>query len=239
MSWARFHPITRIVIVLAVVLGGVLFTGVERVGEALASFSPRGSFAERCESLPPSRVRVVLQPFDVSENHTTTFAALTRISEGPSPAHRTIGLTRANFGHRSSIEVKGLEDRNGLRACARPNIDVELFVRPLTVYVAREYTSDPCRAKVIREHEQRHVDVYAAYARESVERLASRLQGTLGTTPEFAGSVSEAQRQLDRRIGEALEAFMRESERTLAQRQAEVDSPDEYARVSNACIAQQ
>jgi hypothetical protein len=223
MSWVRFHPFTRITIVLALLLGTALLTGVERVGEALANIAPGGSFAERCESLPASRVLVSLQAFDVSENRT----------------HRTIGLTRANFGHRSSIEVKGLEDRAGLRACARPQVHVELFLRPLVVYVAREYTGDPCRASVIREHEQRHVDVYASYARESVERLSASLHRALGNGPQFATTVGEAQQQLDRRIADALEAFMRESERTLAQRQAAVDTPEEYARVSGACLAQQ
>jgi hypothetical protein len=238
MSWARFHPFTRITIVLAFVLGAALFTGVERVGEALANMSPAGSFNERCESLPVSRVQVALEPLSISHDETTPFSALTQVSEGPSPAHRTIGLTRANFGHRSSIEVKGLEDRAGVRACARPHIQVELFVRPLTVYVAREYAADPCRARVIREHEQRHVDVYAGYAREAVPLLTQRLNAIVGNAPHFAGTVDEAQSRLDRRIAETLEAFMRDSERTLAARQAEVDTPEEYERVSTACLAQ-
>ena len=238
MSWVRFHPLTRITIVLAFVLGAALFTGVERVGEALANISPAGTFNDRCEGLPASRVHVALQPFTIGQDETTPFAALTQVSEGPSPAHRTIGLTRANFGHRSSIEVKGIEDRARLRACARPNIQVELFVRPLTVYIAREYAADPCRAQVIREHEQRHVDVYVGYAREAVPMLAQRLDAIVGAAPHYASTVDEAQAHVDRRIAETLEAFMRDSERTLATRQAEVDTPEEYQRVSMACLAQ-
>jgi hypothetical protein len=235
MSWVRFHPLTRITIVVAVIVGAVLFTGVERVGEALANISPGGSFEGRCELLPAGSVEVALQPFGVTEDRTLPFAALTQLSEGPSPAHRTIGLTRANFGHRSWIDVKGLEDRVGHRACARPRVHVELFVRPMTVYVASEYAGDPCRARTIREHEQRHVDVYSGYAGEAVSKLTRQLNAVVGDEPHFANTVGEAQRRLDRRIAGALEAFMRESERTLATRQAQVDTPEEYARVTSAC----
>lgn len=237
MSWLRFHPVTRITIVLAVVLGAALFTGWERVGDALANISPAGTFEDRCESLPRGGVKVALQPWSVVENQSLPFATLTRISEGPSPAHRTIGLTQANFGHRSSIEVKGIEDRSGYRACVRPRVQVDLYVRQLTVYVAREYAGDPCRARAIREHEQRHVDVYTRYAAESVERLSAKLAGVTGSAPHYASSVAEAQRHLDRRVQDVLDSFMRESERTLATLQARVDTPEEYARVDRACLA--
>lgn len=237
MSWVRFHPLTRITIVVAAILGVALFTGIERVGEALANISPGGSFEERCKDLPVSSVQVGLKPFSVAENRTVPFSELTQISEGPSPAHRTIGLTRANFGHRSSIDVKGVEDRAGHRACVRPRVSVELFLRPMTVYVAREYADDPCRARTIRAHEQRHVDVYARYANEAVGPLTGQLRDVVGSAPHYASTVAEAQHGLDRRIESTLEAFMRESERALAARQAQVDTPEEYARVTGACLA--
>lgn len=235
MSWVSFHPLTRITIVVAAILVGAMLTGVERVGEALASISPRGSFDERCEKLPPGSVVVKFSPFSVSENQLFPASTLTRMSENPSPLQRTIGLTRATLGHRSEFNVQGLEDRVGHRACVRPRIHVELLVREVTVYVAQEYASDPCRARTIREHEQQHVDVYAAYAAEAVGHLQDRLHAVIGAAPVFATTVGEAQQRLDRRIEQSLEAFMRESEATLAARQARIDTPEEYARVTNAC----
>ena len=235
MSWVRFHPLTRITIVASTITGMALFTGVERVGNALASISPGGSFEDRCEQLPRGGVHVALQAFSVTEDRTQPYAALTKVS--PLPAHRTIGLTRANFGHRSSIDVKGLQDGAGSRACVRPHVQVQLFLRPITVYVASEYANDPCRAGKIREHEQRHVDVYAAYAREAAEHLTTRLKEIVGDAPHLAATAVEAQGRLDRSIQNALEAFMRESESTLATRQAEVDTPEEYVRMANACLA--
>ncbi|HEX4884876.1 MAG TPA: hypothetical protein VFX05_12105 [Casimicrobiaceae bacterium] len=234
-TWIRFHPVTRIVIGVASVLILAFGAGIERIGLALASFSPAGSFEKQCGDLPSSAVDVVVMPPRVIENRDTPFDALTRLSEGPSPEHRTIGLTLANFGHRSTFEVKGLEDRQGGRACVRPQVAVELYLRPLTVYVAREYSADPCRARVIREHEQRHVDVYMAYAQEAAAQLRDDLQRTLGSAPRFAASVGEAQRHVDRQVAATLEGFMREAQRTLAERQAQIDTPEEYERVRSSC----
>ena len=235
MSWIRFHPLTRIIIVAATVVGLALLAGVERVGDALASMTPGGSFDERCARLPAAGVNVSLLPFNVVENTTTPFATLTRMSDEPTASHRTIGLTHASFAHRSSIEVKGVEDRASHRACVRPHVNVELSLRPMTVYVAREYANDECRARTIREHEQRHVDVYSAYAREAVSRLTAQLETIVGTKPHYAYTVGDAQHALDQRIGQQLDAFMRESRSVIAERQARVDTPEEYARVSMAC----
>lgn len=236
-AWVRFHPVTRVVIGVSSVLMLVLFAGIERVGFALAHFTPGGTFEAQCGELPASAVEVAVLPHRVIENRATPFEALTRLSEGPSPEHRTIGLTLANFGHRSTFEVKGLEDRRGGRACVRPRVSVELFLKPLTVFVAREYSDDPCRVRVIREHEERHVAVYAAFAAEAAQQLRHDLARALGAEPHFAGTVGEAQRRIDRQLGTTLDGFMREAQRTLAERQAQIDTPEEYERVRTACVA--
>ncbi|MDH5287753.1 MAG: hypothetical protein OEX23_14100 [Betaproteobacteria bacterium] len=235
-TWVRFHPVSRVIIGVASVLILVLFAGVDRIGSALAHFAPGPDFEARCAALPPSAIDVAVAPHAVTENRATPFEALTRLSEGPSPGHRTVGLTLANFGHRSTFEVKGLEDRRGARACIRPQVSVELYVQPLTVFVAREFSGDPCRARVIREHEERHVAVYVEFAREAALQLRYDLARTLGVEPLYAGDVAEAQRLLDRKLAHTLDGFMREAQRTLAERQARIDTSEEYERVRTACM---
>lgn len=234
--WTRFHPVTRVVIGVSSVLFLVLFAGVERVGNAVASFSPI-AFEARCDALPRSVFTVDVLPSRVIENRSMPLDTLTRMNEQNAARERTIGLTLANFGHRTSFEVHGLEDRHGARACVRPKVAVELYLRPLTVYVAREFDADPCRARVIREHEERHVRVYTTFMDEAAPKLRRTLANAIGTEPYFASDVHQAQRLLDRRIAHTLEGFMREAQQTLAQRQANVDTPEEYARVRSACLA--
>jgi hypothetical protein len=236
MRWTRFHPISRIAIVLALVLSAASFTGWERVGIALATIHPAGSFDARCEALPANEVAVTVLPIEVREDRATSVATLTGMwGEAAEQTHRTIGLTRARFGHRSTVEVKGIEDRNGMRACVRPRVAVELYLQPLTVYVAREYAADPCRSDVIRGHEERHVAVYREFVNDAAPRLSRELAGVVGDRTFRGSTILEAQRSIDRRIGETLVRFMRDAEASLAERQAQVDTPEEYARVQNAC----
>lgn len=235
MIWTRFHPISRIAIVLCLVVGIASFTGWERVGIALAKMSPGGSFEERCLALPGNEVTVTLLPIAVVENVTTSYRTLTDMWENERETHRTIGLTRAKFGHRSTVDFKGVDDRAGGRACVRPKVAVELYLQPLTVFIASEYAQDPCRRKVIREHEYKHVALYREFVLEATPRLAHELQRVIGTQPTTSASIEDAQRTLDRRIGVALATFMREAERSMAARQAEVDTPEEYRHVQYAC----
>jgi hypothetical protein len=237
MSWTRFHPATRIAIAVGAILSIASFTGWERVGEALAHFTPGGGFESRCEDLPPSAVSISMKAQPASENRAVPSDVLTGMTEAPSQAQRTIGLTQAKFGHRSTLELTGVEDRMGARACVRPSVSVELFLAPMTVYIAREYSGDPCRARVIREHEQRHVETYLAFARESVPRLRAELERTVGTTPHYGFTIAEAQRTLDRRLGHTLGSFMRDAEQTLAARQAAIDTREEYERIRLACAS--
>ena len=55
---------------------------------------------------------------------------------------------------------------------------------------------------------------------------------TQGIEPVGAQQLQE---QLNAAVRDELAAFMREQQRILEKRQAEVDSPEEYARVSTAC----
>jgi len=237
MSWTAFHPLTRIAIVLCVIFATASLAGWDRVGNALANMSPRGSFDNRCAELPANAIDVELRPLTVHEDRSEPFVSLARMTRDASPGHRTVGVTQANFGHRSVVDSKGIEDRQNLRACLRPRVHVELFVQPLTVYIASEYAADPCRSRVIREHEERHVQVFREFAREAAARLSADLARSVGNAPHFAMTLEEAQRDVDRRLAETLATFMRDAERTLAERQASVDTPAEYQRVGNACNA--
>jgi hypothetical protein len=237
MAWTRFHPLTRILVVAGTIIGLALLSGGERVGEAVAHFSPGGSFADRCDALGAAEIDVSYVPTPLVENRRLGVEALTRLSESTTPDQRTVGLTRAHFGHRAQVDLKGIEDRRGARACIRPEVRVEVFLAPLTVYVASEYAGDPCRAQAIREHEQKHVATYEAYVHEALPRLRGELARALGSTAAQGDSIEEARHRIDRQLNRALAEFMQQSERTLAQRQAAIDTPAEYERLRLACAS--
>ena len=211
-----------------------LAAGCERVATMSAN-SPFASFESRCERLPVSQVDVVRAPFTVVEDNSRAYADLAALADASSPRHRTVGLTRGTFGYRSTLELEGLEDPKGNRACARPRVRVDVSISPMTVYVAREYLGDACREPIIREHEQRHVEVFERYVDEVVPRLARKLEADVGTRVRVGASIVAMQDTLKSELAARLDDFMANARTELAARHAEVDTSSEYERLARVC----
>lgn len=204
-------------------------------GSGAPGISVFASFETRCENLPASPVVVVTVPVEAREDYSLAYVELASLADASSPRHRTVGLTQAKFGYRSTLEFEGIEDPRRGRACARARVRVEVTTAPMTVYVAREYRGDRCRERIIVEHERRHVAVFETYATESAQRLESELNARVGSRIRYASTMAEAQAATKAEISEALDAFMVRARSDLAARHAEIDTRDEYEKLVRVC----
>lgn len=219
-----------------VLAAATLLAGCDRVA-ALASATPFASFESRCASLPPGRIDVVHVPKPFTEDFSLANADLERFAEPAAEHHRTVGLTRAQFGYRSTLELDGLEDPRGGRSCARPRVRVEIASSEMTVYVAREYRGDPCREPLILEHEHRHVAVFERYGEEVAPLLARDLDALVGGGVRYAPTMAEVQDSMRAELTTHLEAFMTRARDDLALRHAAVDTDREYEMLARTCGA--
>ena len=163
-------------------------------------------------------------PTEVHEDYSVPYLELARLSEPSAVNHRTVGLTRAKFGYRSTLELDGLEDPRGGRACARPQVRVDVEVTGMTVYVAREYRGDACREPLILAHERLHVAVFERYAAEAAPALARELEGRVGHAVRYGATIEAVQDALKRELAAHLEAFMDRSRAELDRRHALIDT---------------
>lgn len=220
----------------ALVVAAALLAGCDRVA-ALASGTALASFETRCASLPPGRIDVVYVPKPVSEDYSLGNADLERLAEPTAAHHRTVGLTRAQFGYRSTLELDGLEDPRGRRSCARPRVRVEIASSPMTVFVAREYRGDPCREPLILGHEHRHVAVFEGYGKEIAPTLARDLDEFVGAGVRYAPTMADMRDSLRAELSEHLDGFMARARDELAARHAAVDTEREYEMLARTCGA--
>ena len=218
----------------AACLALLLCTGCDRLA-ALAASTPLQSFESRCEALPSGEIVVVGLPTEVHEDYSVPYLELARLSEPSAVNHRTVGLTRAKFGYRSTLELAGLEDPRGERACARPQLRVEVEVTGMTVYVAREYRGDACREPLILDHERKHVAVFESYAAEAAPALARELESRVGRRMRYGASIAAVQEALKRELAAHLESFMDAARAELDRRHALIDTRDEYERITRTC----
>lgn len=196
--------------------------------------SPLGSFEARCEALPPIAPSVVASPIGVIEDTSRALAQLTAMSTHGRPNHQTMGLTQTSVGTTTTVRAEGLTDRAG-RACMRARVEVVLSMDPMTVFVAREIAADRCRHDEVRAHEQKHVEVHEAFLRDQPAELLAHLADAGIERVYNAASAAAAQHDIELDVARAVARFEATSRADLARRQAEVDTPEEYARVAAAC----
>jgi hypothetical protein len=198
------------------------------------SGNPFASLDARCAKLPPARFEVVAVPVTFERDDTQSIAALTAKSGSAYETTRTMGLTTAMFGQSTDIELHVVDDRRA-SACATPRVRVELSMQPMTVFIARELAEDDCRREVTLSHEMKHVEVFRDVLDASARDLEHSLPDAIGAELRRASSANELQQRLVVSVRDYLADFMRERQRILDEKQAAVDSPEEYARVSAAC----
>jgi hypothetical protein len=198
--------------------------------------NPFASFETRCAKLPSTDFEVVAVPFTFERDDSQNIAALTVKSGSALATHRTLGLTTAVFGQSTDIQLNVVDDRRGSRACGTPSVRVELSMQPVTVFVASELPAQSCQHEVTLSHEMKHVEVF----REALDRAAQDLErdfpDAIGVELRRARNPGELQQRFIVSVRNYLADFMRDRQRRLDEAQAAVDSPEEYDRVSTACL---
>ena len=197
--------------------------------------NPFASFESRCASLPAAHFEVVVVPVEYVEDDASGVASLTTRSGAAMDRHRTYGLTIGRFGHQTSMELRSVEDARRGRACGTPNVRVELSMQPVDVFIASEIAGDRCLHDATFDHEMKHVAAMHALLDEAGARLRDELADAIGPAQRSAGGQAMLQAQFDARVRGYLAEFMREESAILAERQAAIDTPEEYARVGSVC----
>jgi len=194
------------------------------------------TFEEGCEQkLPKTTIDIVAAPIEYATNRDRSYTELTQMSGETSSAVHAFGLTTAEISHHAWLETAGIEDTRSGRTCVRPAIRIELSMTPMTVYVSREVTDDPCRAAMILEHEMKHVAVYRQRLAEISAEVRAALVRTYDNRVFYFSDRAEGHRQMEQALSQQLSTLLDDNARQIKERQRQVDSPEEYARVAAAC----
>lgn len=117
------------------------------------------------------------------------------------------------------------------------SIIVNISLSPV-IYIAREYQQEPCKSAII-EHEIRHVsvdrDVMNKYALEIGRAIQSSVNQAGALGPFNAQEMPRHQDRLIKHIQSAIDSQQLMLEKEMRTRQGQIDSIEEYQRVSNIC----
>lgn len=185
--------------------------------------------------VPPTRIDITTADLSYAIDTEHSIAELTALSPEAGALDHALGLTLTQIGYESNAEMRGIEESRGGRVCVRPAIRIAVAMKPMTVFVAREFKGDACREAVILEHERKHVAVYSEFMAQFARELREAVTADFGDSIFYATDRARAERDIRDRLSVYLEPMLHDGMRRVHERQRTVDSPEEYARVAAAC----
>lgn len=194
-----------------------------------------------CPAFDPPRVKVTPQIAPLVRDNGRTIAELATIpGRAPGPAGRSnghiLGLAHARYGEESQFRAM-FRPLPGGDVCGAPaSLAVTFGFQERRLYVARELPRESCIHGEVLRHEMKHIAVDEALLKEFIPRIQQRLEAVV----ERIGAVrrrtqEQAMAAIRQPIDTALKQVMQEFTRERDRRQKQVDSPEEYARVSRSC----
>ncbi|NYZ15682.1 hypothetical protein HL658_24335 [Azospirillum sp. RWY-5-1] len=194
-----------------------------------------------CPAFDPPRVKVTPQIAPLLRDHTRTIAELATIpGRAPGPAGRSnghiLGLAHARYGEESQFRAMFRSLANGDVCGAPATLAVTFGFQERRLFVARELPRESCIHGEVLRHEMKHIAVDEMLLKEFIPRIQQRLEAVVQRVGTVRRRTQEqAMAAIRQPIDAALKLAMQEFTRERDRRQRQVDSAEEYARVTRSC----
>ena len=194
------------------------------------------TWADECEQLPLPAVTLKRLDEPVSLDTTYSYKSITVLGSSlHHPEQRTLGLTRGiarvSFTSKTALVI----DRSGRWECASPQLLVSYGFSPMTVYVAKEFAKGSCAYNEIYQHELRHVKAHQEHLVQIEKELNDTLRQRFATGAPWRMSIGQTRLMLERELNERWIPYITREMQRVESAQALIDTPEEYARVADAC----
>lgn len=148
----------------------------------------------------------------------------------------TLGVAR----YRPIIEFRAPMIRKPLSdgtTCARvKKVDATIGYKDVTIFLAKELTSDQCSIRHVLEHEQKHIAVNRAVLNKYANLIQIKLQEYFKLYGMFRVPNPDYAQTL---LNEKVDAIFKESAQQMTEenrrRQRAIDTPEEYAKNNTVC----
>ncbi len=192
--------------------------------------------ADECDQLPLPSVTLKRLDEPVSLDTTYSYKSITVLgSTLHRPENRVLGLTRGTARVRFETKTALIVDRTGRYECASPQLVVTYGFSPMSVYVAKEFPKGSCAYNEIYQHELRHVKTHQDHLISIEKELTDTLNRRFATGSPWRSTVGQTRLTLERELNERWIPYITREMERVESAQALIDTPEEYARVADAC----
>jgi len=200
-----------------------------------ASGAARTPFQVRCEDSIAKTVSVLSSRTNgYTVNNQLPYNILTARSGSAEQHMATLGLTVTKGQSAVSLGGAILQDPATGYECIAPRVELTLNYSPVLIYVGNEFVPGSCAYQVILEHEQRHLQAYMDNLVRVEKVVRDALNKRFDARPLYApsGTVMSA---LEHEINSVWFPFIRDEFDKGKDKQALIDTPEEYARMGKVC----
>jgi hypothetical protein len=199
--------------------------GAALVLAAVAFVLPTVSLAA-CNQTPTLEIEVVSTPVEWRVSHEAT---LVEINHGEIfDGMISLGDTAAALGVDYDYKAWGPKPGATAPSCSHAKVRLDVSANPVVIRIGREVPKGSCTYEVVREHERRHVQVYE----HVLDRAPAELKAALEQAEAAADKAGPDQ---PTRLQNAAAAWLKAQAAAMKVAHEEIDTPEEYARVSQVC----
>lgn len=153
---------------------------------------------------------------------------------------RVPGLTSTEYSLKKNLSVSFSQSPGDERVCVwLDSLNIDFSYSKLDVYVAREYPAGTCPYAELLSHEGQHVAAYRQIHEEYIDKLKEAFQeaSELPTQakPIWAENKNQGEALVKRLADETAAPVMARLKEELAQRQAALDTPENYRQLQARC----
>ena len=185
---------------------------------------------------------VVVSPIETIVRHDLSLAAVAALpgTETLGPGGKLQGLTvvRHQLRYKTAIAVTS-PLFGGPRCAWLEKLTVDVTPDKIEIYVPSEYPEESCEYQQIllheRSHEETHRDALAQASGDLRMALAKAEELPARGAPLTVADRPEAERLIEAMVDKATKPVYAEFQRTLKERQAVIDLPENYRWVARRC----
>jgi hypothetical protein len=188
----------------------------------------------------PSAPRVAVDAVLPEVTHDFTKTPSQLLTMGPDSPHARrgtmLGLTVSRSFFELQPEIRVVPQPDGSYCVNLTAAKARIGYKKIDVYVTRHLNGETCLREHVLGHENHHVDI----ARQTLAEFAPTMEAALVAAASRVGVMQirnsqEAAARLHAALKPALDKVFQDFNKTLERRQAEFDSPAEYARSNTVC----
>lgn len=153
-----------------------------------------------------------------------------------------MGLTEANWGTHFNVAMQERRWPMGDQMCLTATGVTLRLELAQTIYLGRDVIRTECQIKQLMDHEMRHAEINRDMAQKHIGGFEGRVRAALAAYGRQVGwgpfSQKEAKTRSDalmKAVDGAIQAGIADKQAEATSLHAQIDTPQEYRRVSMAC----